>query len=40
MNRNQHTTRRPKPDWETPGFEEIRVSAEATAYMGTKEDWK
>lgn len=24
--------------WETPAFEEIRVSAEATAYMGTWED--
>jgi coenzyme PQQ precursor peptide PqqA len=26
-------------DWETPGFEEIRVSAEATGYMGVKEEW-
>jgi len=26
-------------EWETPVFEEIRVSAEATAYMGAKEDW-
>ncbi|HET9971283.1 MAG TPA: pyrroloquinoline quinone precursor peptide PqqA [Streptosporangiaceae bacterium] len=25
-------------EWETPGFEEIRVSAEATAYMGTWQD--
>ena len=25
-------------EWETPGFEEIRVSAEATAYMGTWKD--
>jgi coenzyme PQQ precursor peptide PqqA len=25
--------------WETPTFEEIRVSAEATAYMGVQEDW-
>jgi len=25
-------------EWETPGFEEIRVSAEATAYMGTRQD--
>jgi len=26
-------------DWETPGFEEIRVSAEATGYMGVQEEW-
>jgi coenzyme PQQ precursor peptide PqqA len=39
MNRDQHTTRPHGQDWETPGFEEIRVSAEASAYMGTKEDW-
>ena len=25
-------------EWETPGFEEIRVSAEATAYVGTWQD--
>ncbi len=25
--------------WEAPSFEEIRVSAEATAYMGVQEDW-
>jgi len=25
-------------EWETPGFEEIRVSAEATAYMGAWQD--
>ena len=25
-------------EWETPSFEEIRVSAEATAYMGTWQD--
>jgi len=25
-------------EWETAGFEEIRVSAEATAYMGTWQD--
>jgi coenzyme PQQ precursor peptide PqqA len=25
--------------WEPPTFEEIRVSAEATAYMGALEDW-
>lgn len=27
------------PEWETPSFEEIRVSAEATAYMGVQDDW-
>jgi coenzyme PQQ precursor peptide PqqA len=26
-------------EWEPPTFEEIRVSAEATAYMGAKDDW-
>jgi coenzyme PQQ precursor peptide PqqA len=26
-------------EWETPAFEEVRVSAEATAYMGAREDW-
>jgi hypothetical protein len=25
--------------WEPPVAEEIRVSAEATMYMGVKEDW-
>jgi coenzyme PQQ precursor peptide PqqA len=25
--------------WEPPMFEEIRVSAEVTAYMGALEDW-
>jgi coenzyme PQQ precursor peptide PqqA len=24
--------------WDTPAFEEIRVSAEATAYMGVQDD--
>jgi coenzyme PQQ precursor peptide PqqA len=30
-----------RPEWETPAAEEIRVSAEATAYMGTwkDQDW-
>ena len=27
------------PEWETPTFEEIRVSAEVTAYMGVQDDW-
>jgi coenzyme PQQ precursor peptide PqqA len=25
--------------WEAPTFEEVRVSAEATAYMGVQDDW-
>jgi coenzyme PQQ precursor peptide PqqA len=29
----------PTDEWETPSLEEIRVSAEATAYMGAKDDW-
>jgi coenzyme PQQ precursor peptide PqqA len=39
MKRDQHISRPQGHDWETPGFEEIRVSAEASAYMGTQEDW-
>ena len=39
MERESHVSRPDRNDWETPGFEEIRVSAEATAYMGAKEDW-
>ena len=39
MDRECHVSRPQGKDWETPGFEEIRVSAEATAYMGTKEEW-
>ena len=27
------------PQWETPAFEEIPVSAEVTAYMGVQDDW-
>ena len=26
-------------EWEPPTFEEIRVSAEATAYMGADDGW-
>jgi coenzyme PQQ precursor peptide PqqA len=26
-------------EWEPPTFEEVRVSAEATAYMGIQDDW-
>jgi coenzyme PQQ precursor peptide PqqA len=40
MNRESYVTRPEGRDWETPGFEEIRVSAEATAYMGVEEDWE
>jgi coenzyme PQQ precursor peptide PqqA len=29
-----------RPQWEPPAFEEIPVSAEVTAYMGTKDDWE
>jgi coenzyme PQQ precursor peptide PqqA len=29
----------PEEEWEAPTFEEIRVSAEATAYMGAQDDW-
>jgi coenzyme PQQ precursor peptide PqqA len=39
MDRESSVPRIDGPDWETPAFEEIRVSAEATAYMGVKEDW-
>jgi hypothetical protein len=39
MDRESHDSRPHGKDWETPGFEVIQVSAEATAYMGTKEDW-
>jgi coenzyme PQQ precursor peptide PqqA len=40
MNRESYVSRPEGHDWETPGFEEIRVSAEATAYMGVMEDWE
>ncbi|HYX59460.1 MAG TPA: pyrroloquinoline quinone precursor peptide PqqA [Streptosporangiaceae bacterium] len=40
MNRESYVSRPEGHDWETPGFEEIRVSAEATAYMGVQEDWE
>lgn len=32
-----HQPRRHK--WEAPGFEEVGVSAEATAYVGIWNDW-
>lgn len=28
-----------RPEWETPDCEQIRVSAEASAYMGIRQDW-
>ena len=31
--------RRLAEEWELAAFEEIRVSAEATAYMGVQDDW-
>jgi coenzyme PQQ precursor peptide PqqA len=40
MNRESYVSRPERHGWETPGFEEIRVSAEATAYMGVEEDWE
>ena len=40
MNRESYVSRPEGHDWETPGFEVIRVSAEATAYMGVEEDWE
>ncbi|HLI38006.1 MAG TPA: pyrroloquinoline quinone precursor peptide PqqA [Streptosporangiaceae bacterium] len=41
MTRKTFAPRPERPAWETPAAEEIRVSAEATAYMGTwkDEDW-
>ncbi|MGH3172066.1 MAG: hypothetical protein ACRDN0_40200 [Trebonia sp.] len=41
--REEHDTvtrpTRPRPGWETPDGEEIRVSAEASAYMGARLTW-
>ena len=39
MDRESLVPRPHRREWETPAFEEIRVSAEVTAYMGIKEDW-
>ncbi len=39
MEQESVVTRPQEDQWETPAFEEIRVSAEATAYMGVKDDW-
>ncbi len=38
MERETSVARSYGEEWETPTFEEIRVSAEATAYMGLEED--
>jgi coenzyme PQQ precursor peptide PqqA len=40
-NRNNRDSRDDRPVWTPPAFEEIRVSAEATMYMGAwqDEDW-
>ena len=39
MDRDSSVVLPDEQQWETPAFEEIRVSAEATAYMGVQEDW-
>ena len=39
MDRESYYPRPHGQEWETPGFEEIRVSAEVTAYMGVKDEW-
>jgi coenzyme PQQ precursor peptide PqqA len=39
MDRDRTATWIDEPVWETPSVEEISVSAEATAYMGVKDDW-
>ena len=39
MEQESIVPRPPVETWEPPAFEEIRVSAEATAYMGVQDDW-
>ena len=39
MEQESFTSQPHEDEWETPAFEEIRVSAEATAYMGVQDDW-
>jgi coenzyme PQQ precursor peptide PqqA len=39
MDREDRVPAPSEQEWETPAFEEIRVSAEATAYMGAQDDW-
>jgi coenzyme PQQ precursor peptide PqqA len=38
MERESFVVRPHRDEWETPAFEEIALSAEATAYMGVWED--
>jgi coenzyme PQQ precursor peptide PqqA len=40
MQREGRVSQTRQREWETPAFEEVRVSAEATAYMGIWDsDW-
>jgi coenzyme PQQ precursor peptide PqqA len=39
MDRDDRVSLPDEQVWEPPSFEEIRVSAEVTAYMGALEDW-
>jgi hypothetical protein len=39
MDRESVAQRPPQKVWDSPAAEEITVSAEATAYMGTWKDW-
>ena len=41
MNHNETVSppTRPRPGWVTPDCEQIRVSAEASAYAGARSEW-
>ena len=39
MDRDDRLSPPVEQEWEPPPFEELRVSAEVTAYMGALEDW-
>jgi coenzyme PQQ precursor peptide PqqA len=39
VDRDDRVSQPDEQEWEPPTFEEIRVSAEVTAYMGALEDW-
>jgi coenzyme PQQ precursor peptide PqqA len=39
MDRDNSALLTEEQEWEAPTFEEVRVSAEATAYMGALDDW-
>jgi coenzyme PQQ precursor peptide PqqA len=39
MDRDNSAPLLDEQEWEPPTFEEVRVSAEATAYMGAQDDW-